>query len=141
MNKRERTSRRLAELGRELGGGPPSDRLAARCEGAPAPADATRATGAKPNDYPFSTDTEVAFITAKTLSPSFRFIRSTEPVVIMDVTLPGPESFRGFEYLCSCSLGLNEREQVGIDDVGLRRDHAVRVVLVRLERAVFEELG
>src|SRR6266513_1030955 len=31
---------------------------------------------------------EVAFITAKTLSPSFRFIRSTEPVVIIDVTIP-----------------------------------------------------
>src|SRR5437773_11159855 len=47
-----------------------------------------RTTGIKPNDYPFSTDTDVAFITAKTLSPSFRFIRSTDPVVIMDVTIP-----------------------------------------------------
>ncbi len=33
-----------------------------------------------------------------------------------------------------------EREQVGVDDVGLSRDHAVRVVLVRLQRATFEEL-
>src|SRR6185369_6633069 len=39
-------------------------------------------------NYSFSTETEVAFVTAKTLSPSFRFIRSTEPVVIMDVTIP-----------------------------------------------------
>src|SRR5260370_14818473 len=38
--------------------------------------------------YSFSTDTAVAFATAKTLSPSFRFIRSTEPVVITDVTIP-----------------------------------------------------
>src|SRR5215472_912436 len=45
-------------------------------------------SGIKPDDYPFSTATEVAFTTAKTLSPSFRFIRSTEPVVIIDVTIP-----------------------------------------------------
>src|SRR5262249_41880537 len=31
---------------------------------------------------------EVAFVTAKTLLPSFRFIRSTEPVVMTDVTIP-----------------------------------------------------
>ena len=30
----------------------------------------------------------------------------------------------------------NEREQVGIDDVGLRRDHAMRIILVRLQRSV-----
>ena len=35
---------------------------------------------------------------------------------------------------------LDEREQVGVDDVGLRRGHAVRVVLECLERRVFEEL-
>ena len=40
------------------------------------------------DDYSFSIDTAVAFVTAKTLSPSFRFIRSTEPVVIIDVTIP-----------------------------------------------------
>ena len=39
-------------------------------------------------DYPFSTDTDVAFVTAKTLLPSFRFIRPTDPVVIIDVTIP-----------------------------------------------------
>jgi len=33
-------------------------------------------------------DTSVALIIAKTLSPSLRFIRSTEPVVIIDVTVP-----------------------------------------------------
>ena len=55
--------------------------------------------------------------------------------------------------LCQCSwlgrvslinllrLRFDEREQVRIDDVGLRRDHAVWVVLVCLQRAVFEELG
>src|SRR6266536_5846643 len=36
---------------------------------------------------------------------------------------------------------LDKGEQVGVDNVGLRRDHAVRVVLVRLQRAVLEELG
>jgi hypothetical protein len=38
--------------------------------------------------HSFSTETAVAFITAKTLSPSLRFIRFTEPVVIIDVTVP-----------------------------------------------------
>ena len=38
-------------------------------------------------------------------------------------------------------LGFEEREQLGIDDVGVRRWHAVRVVLVRFQRAVLEELG
>ena len=33
-------------------------------------------------------DTSVALIIAKTLSPSLRFIRSTEPVVIIEVTFP-----------------------------------------------------
>ena len=33
-------------------------------------------------------ETSVALISAKTVSPSFRFIRSTEPVVITDVTIP-----------------------------------------------------
>ena len=33
-------------------------------------------------------DTSVALIIAKTLSPCLRFIRSTEPVVIIDVTFP-----------------------------------------------------
>jgi hypothetical protein len=47
-----------------------------------------KTSGIKPDDYPFSTETEVAFITAKTASPSLRFIRSTEPVVIIDVTDP-----------------------------------------------------
>jgi len=41
MNKRERISQWLAELGRETGDGPPSGRLDARREGAPASADAT----------------------------------------------------------------------------------------------------
>jgi hypothetical protein len=38
-------------------------------------------------------------------------------------------------------LVFKEREQVGIDDIGLCRDHAVRVILVCFERAVLEELG
>ena len=47
----------------------------------------------------------------------------------------------GFEYLCSWSLGLDEFEELGIDDVGLRGDHAVRVVLVCLQGGIVEELG
>ena len=39
------------------------------------------------------------------------------------------------------NLALNEDKQVGVDGVGLRRDHAMRVVLVCLERAVLKELG
>ena len=38
-------------------------------------------------------------------------------------------------------LTIDEREQIGVDDVGVRRDHAVRQVLVGLERAILEELG
>jgi hypothetical protein len=38
--------------------------------------------------YSFSTDTSVALMIAKTVSPSLRFIRCTEPVVITDVTVP-----------------------------------------------------
>ena len=42
----------------------------------------------KEGAYSFSMDTSVALIIAKTLSPSLRFIRWTEPVVIIDVTFP-----------------------------------------------------
>ena len=38
--------------------------------------------------YYFSMDTSVALIIAKTLSPILRFIRLTEPVVMIDVTSP-----------------------------------------------------
>src|SRR6516164_3044002 len=38
--------------------------------------------------YYFSMDTSVALIIAKALSPSLRFIRLTEPVVMIDVTSP-----------------------------------------------------
>jgi hypothetical protein len=38
--------------------------------------------------YSFSTEISVALIIAKTLSPSLRFIRWTEAVVIIDVTVP-----------------------------------------------------
>ena len=38
--------------------------------------------------YSFSTDTSVALIMAKTASPFWRFIRLTEPVVIIEVTGP-----------------------------------------------------
>jgi hypothetical protein len=38
--------------------------------------------------YSFSTDTSVALMIAKTVSPSLRFIRCTEPVVMIDVTVP-----------------------------------------------------
>ena len=36
---------------------------------------------------------------------------------------------------------LYEREQIGVDDVGVRRDHPVRQVSVCLQRTVLEELG
>ena len=38
-------------------------------------------------------------------------------------------------------LALDERQQVGVDHVGMRRRHAMWVVLERLQRAVLEELG
>src|SRR5215475_853316 len=38
--------------------------------------------------YYFAMDTSVALIIAKTLSPTLRFIRLTEPVVIIDVMSP-----------------------------------------------------
>jgi len=38
--------------------------------------------------YSFSTDTSVALIIANTVSLSLRFIRFTEPVVMIDVTVP-----------------------------------------------------
>ena len=39
-------------------------------------------------DYSSLTETSVALIIAKTLSPALRFMRFTEPVVIIDVTSP-----------------------------------------------------
>jgi hypothetical protein len=39
-------------------------------------------------NYSFSTETSVALITANTVSPSLSFIRFTEPVVMIDVTVP-----------------------------------------------------
>jgi len=39
-------------------------------------------------NYSFSMETSVAMVIANTLSPSLRFIRSTEPVVTIDVTIP-----------------------------------------------------
>jgi hypothetical protein len=52
-----------------------------------------------------------------------------------------PASSRNLRREKLIESALDEGEQVGIDDVGLRRDHAVRVVLVRLQRAVLEQLG
>jgi len=43
-----------------------------------------------PADDSFSTDTSVALIMAKTASPFLRFIRVTEPVVMIEVTGPAP---------------------------------------------------
>ena len=65
-----------------------------------------------------STDTSVALIIAKTVSPFLRFIRFTEPVVMIEVTGPAavlitisettcrrqfPQSCRANDYECSCS--------------------------------------
>ena len=47
---------------------------------------------------------------------------------------------RGFIVLGFGST-LDESEQLAVDNVGLCGDHAVWVVLVRLQRAVLEELG
>ena len=44
--------------------------------------------GRTKKDYSFSMDTSVALIIAKTVSPSLRSIRFTEPVVIIEVTFP-----------------------------------------------------
>src|SRR5436190_8219948 len=38
-------------------------------------------------------------------------------------------------------LTFDEREQVGVDDVGLRRRHSMGEVFVCLQRAVLEQLG
>jgi hypothetical protein len=46
----------------------------------------------------FSTDTLIALITANTASPSLRFIRFTEPVVIIDVTIPNRGSDDDFRH-------------------------------------------
>ena len=51
------------------------------------------------------------------------------------------KQLRGIFAEENSSSALDEREQVGVDDVGLCRDHAVRVVLECLQRGVFEELG
>jgi hypothetical protein len=48
----------------------------------------SRLSRGRRNGYSFSTDTSVALIIAKTVSPSLRFIRFTEPVVIIQVTSP-----------------------------------------------------
>ena len=44
--------------------------------------------GRTKKDYSFSMDTSVALIVVKTVSPSLRSIRFTEPVVIIEVTFP-----------------------------------------------------
>jgi hypothetical protein len=38
-------------------------------------------------------------------------------------------------------LSLQERQQVGIDSVGLRGRHAVQEILVRFQRAVFQQFA
>jgi hypothetical protein len=54
-----------------------------------------------PADDSFSMDTSVALIRAKTLSPSLRFIRLTEPVVIIDVTFPAAVRMRSSDTTLS----------------------------------------
>ena len=54
-----------------------------------------------PDDDSVSTDTSVALIMAKTLSPSLRFIRLTEPVVIIDVTFPAAVRMRSSDTTLS----------------------------------------
>ena len=56
-------------------------------------------------DYSFSTETSVALIIAKTLSPSLRFMRFIEPVVIIDFTSRAASADTCLEALLSNSLG------------------------------------
>src|ERR1700720_3139317 len=59
------------------------------------------------DDDSFSTDTWVALIMAKTASPFLRFIRLTEPVVIIEVTDPPAVLMTIFETTLSdtiCSI-------------------------------------
>jgi hypothetical protein len=44
------------------------------------------------------------------------------------------------EFRYAASLRLQEGQQVGVDRVGLRRRHAVRKILVGLQRPVFQQL-
>jgi len=60
--------------------------------------------------------------------------------IVLSVTLATFASARSKVRSIS-SLALDERQQVGVDHVGMRRRHAMRVVLIRLQRAVLEELG
>src|SRR4029453_18916082 len=53
------------------------------------------------NGHSFSTDTSVALIMAKTLSPSLRFIRLTEPVVLIDATFPAAVRMRSSDSTLS----------------------------------------
>ena len=39
------------------------------------------------------------------------------------------------------SLRFQEAKQLGVNNVGMRRNHAMRVVFVCLQRAILEELG
>ena|SRR5436853_502193 len=65
---------------------------------------------------------------------------STKPkgcrMIVEDHDISADRHFRK-----SNRLTFDKPEQVGIDDVGLRRDHAMREVLICFQRAVLKELG
>jgi len=66
-----------------------------------------RTSGIRREDYSVSIDTEVAFVTAKTWWPSFRFIRSTEPVVTIDITIPAAVRMTTSDTTLSETIFLN----------------------------------
>ena len=49
-----------------------------------------------------------------------------------------PQPWLCFHINSPILVSFEEREQIGIDDVCVRRDHAVRQVFVGLQRAVLE---
>ena len=71
-----------------------------------------RTSDIKPDDYPFSIHTEVAFITAKTSSPSFSF-----PLLIIEVEVRDGSQF-GIEGLQqSVHTHLNELTESLLDAI------------------------
>ena len=59
--------------------------------------------------------------------------RETYPLFLVGLPCHEPRlACREIRLVDACESGFDEREQVGIDDVGLRRGHAVRVVFVCL---------
>jgi hypothetical protein len=85
-------------------------------------------------------------IRAKIVNPRLRISASNRSIVslgskLLSILVNPSMSLNASTAMGSCDLALDEREQVRVDDRSLRRDHAVRVVLVRLQRTILEEFG